>query len=194
MPREGQVIAIIRGLKVRIPVLDRFFAANGVEETYGIVPVYHIDPDEHSQLLRSKVGGSDSRTRIFIPHKTTYNESNFAYVAYAWDLVHAQKEIVLDGLPTDPPAGWASLTEGIMSFSTGEDDDQWKEAGHGKMGLFIVVSENRHILPPSVKKRNTRPVLCDLCTATFDVFRDRQRHRMDEHGCTEGLNPLPDNE
>lgn len=87
---------MIRGLKVRVPVLDRFLIANDVYETEGIVPFYHRDPDIHSQLLRPKVRGNDTRTRIFIPQKYDHNGSNFAYVAYAWDFIHVQKKLVLD--------------------------------------------------------------------------------------------------
>jgi len=81
MGGEGPTIAIIRGLKVRVPVLDRFLNANGVEETYGLPPLYNIDPDKQSRLLRSKAGGGGTRTRIFILSKLSHNETNFAYVA-----------------------------------------------------------------------------------------------------------------
>lgn len=64
MGREGPTIAIIRGLKVRVSVLDRFLSANGVEETYGLAPFYDVNPDKQSQLLRFKVGGGDARTQI----------------------------------------------------------------------------------------------------------------------------------
>lgn len=155
MGREGPVIAIIRGLKVRVPVLDRFLAANDVDETYGNAPFYDQDPDPQSQLLRSKVGGSDTRTRIFMPAKEDHNESNFAYVAYAWEMVYAQKEISLDQqLPSDPPAGWLTLKDEILSFSTSHDT-AWDAAGHGKVGLFIVVSDERTYLPLSIRQRIT---------------------------------------
>ncbi|KAL1866869.1 hypothetical protein Daus18300_006572 [Diaporthe australafricana] len=55
MGGEGPTIAIIRGLKVRVAVLDRFLNANGVDETYGLAPFYNIDPDKQSRLLRSKL-------------------------------------------------------------------------------------------------------------------------------------------
>lgn len=75
MRREGPTIAIIRGLKVRVPVLDRFLNANGVDETYGLAPFYDVEPDQQSQLLRSKVRDGDTRTRSFVPSKkwTTMN-------------------------------------------------------------------------------------------------------------------------
>lgn len=83
MGGKNPTIAIIRGLKVRITVLDRFLVANGVDETYGIAPFYKVDPDEQSRLLRSKVGGGDTRTRAFVPSKHGHDETNFAYVVGA---------------------------------------------------------------------------------------------------------------
>lgn len=154
MGREGHVTAILRGLKVRVHVLDKFLAANGVDETYAIAPFYHKDPDDQSRLLRSKIGTQNTRTRIFIPQRNDYNESNFAYVAYAWEMVFAQKEISLNTqLPEKPPAGWETLKNEIMVFSTTEDDVGWQVAGHGKVGLFIIVSDDRQFTPSSIEQR-----------------------------------------
>ncbi|KAG6368949.1 hypothetical protein INS49_003167 [Diaporthe citri] len=112
MGGEGPTIAIIRGLKARVPVLDRFLNANGVDETYGLAPFYDVDPDKRSRLLRSKFGGGDTRTRIFVPSNLSHNETNFAYVAWAWEMIYAQKEILLDQqLPTNPPTGWAAVMD-----------------------------------------------------------------------------------
>lgn len=47
-----------------------------------------------SQLLRSEVGGGDTRTRIFVPLKLVHNKIEFAYMAHAWEIVLAQKEIL----------------------------------------------------------------------------------------------------
>lgn len=154
MGGEGPTIAIVRGLKVRVPVLDRFLNANGVDETYGIAPFYDVDPDKQSRLLRSKVGGGDERTRIFIPSKFSHNESNFAYVAWAWEMVYAQKEIVLkQQLPT-PPAGWAAIKDEIMSFSC-DADAGWNAKGHGRTGIFIVVSDERPYFPQASLQQAT---------------------------------------
>lgn len=155
MGGEDPTIAIIRGLKVRVPVLDRFLAANRVDETHGLAPFYDVDPDKQSWLLRSKVGGGDARTRIFIPSKRTHDESIFAYVAWAWEMVYAQKEIVLDQqLPMNPPMGWAALKDEILSHSL-DADSGWEAAGHQKMGLFIVVSDERPYFPASFEQLRT---------------------------------------
>lgn len=155
MGGEDPTIAIIRGLKVRVPVLDRFLNANGVDETYGLAPFYDVDPDKQSRLLRSRVGGGDTRTRIFVPSKPSHNESNFAYVAWAWEMVYAQKEILLDQLlPTNPPSGWAAVKDEILSFSH-DTDSNWKDAGHGQTGLFIEVTDERPYFPPSFLQQTT---------------------------------------
>lgn len=154
MGGEDPAIAIIRGLKVRVPVLDRFLNANGVDKTYGHAPFYDVDPDKQSRLLRSKVGGGDTRTRIFVPSKRSHDRTSFAYVAWAWEMVYAQKEILLDQqLPTNPPTGWAAVMDEILSFDR-DIDSAWKAAGHGKTGLFIVVSAERPYFPLSFLQRN----------------------------------------
>ncbi|POS75107.1 hypothetical protein DHEL01_v206495 [Diaporthe helianthi] len=58
MGGEGPTIAIIRGLKVRVPVLDSFLRANKIDETYGMAPFYHVDPTSHRSFYaqRLKVG------------------------------------------------------------------------------------------------------------------------------------------
>lgn len=155
MGGEGPTIAIVRGLKVRVPVLDRFLDANGFDKTYGLAPFYDVDPDKQSRLLRSKVGGGDTRTRIFVPSKLSHTETKFAYVAWAWEMVYAQKEILLDQqLPTNPPTGWAAVKDEILSFSHDTDSNS-TAAGHGQTGLFIVVSDERPYFPPSFLQQTT---------------------------------------
>ncbi|KAG8156941.1 hypothetical protein KVR01_013163 [Diaporthe batatas] len=43
MGGEGPTIAIIRGLKVRVPVLDSFLRANKLDETHGMAPFYDVE-------------------------------------------------------------------------------------------------------------------------------------------------------
>lgn len=104
-----------------------------------------------------------------------HNESNFAYVAWAWDMVCAQKEIPLDHqIPTDPPTGWETVKNEILSFRH-DNDSTCEAAGHGKTGLFIVVSDERRYFPLSLQQRNTASahLLCspslleEFLSATF---------------------------
>lgn len=152
MGNEDPIIAIFRGLKIRVRVLDRFLNANKVDETYGLAPFYETDRDKQSRLLRSKVGGGDTRSRISIPSKRIHDESNFAYVAWAWEMVYNQKEILLDQqLPMNSATGWAALKDKILTYSH-DTDVTWEAAGHGKMGLFIIVSDERPYFPTSFQQ------------------------------------------
>lgn len=70
-------------------------------------------------------------------------------------MVYAQKEVLLDQqLPIDPPMGWAAVKDEILSFSH-NTDSTWKTAGHGKMGLFIIVSDEQPYRPESFLQQRT---------------------------------------
>lgn len=76
-------------------------------------------------------------------------------------MVYAQKEILLDQqLPTNPPTGWAAMQDEILSFSH-DTDTNWNAAGHGKTGLFIVVSDERPYFPLSFLQQNTELFIFD---------------------------------
>lgn len=147
---EGPVVAIVRGLKVHIRVLDEFLDNNGCNTTHGFPPFYENDPDEFTTLLRSRLGGNGLRTRLFIPKREDHNNSKFGYIAWAYEMVYAQKEVCLDeDLPPNPPEGWESLKTDILSFSTSQDA-KLEASGHGKTGVFIIVCEERSYYPPSM--------------------------------------------
>jgi hypothetical protein len=68
-------------------------------------------------------------------------------------MIYAQIEISLDQqLPKNPPEGWEALKDKILSFSH-DIDATWRGSGHGKMGLFIEVSDERIYIPLSILKR-----------------------------------------
>lgn len=91
------------------------------------------------------------------PQKMDHNGSNFAYVAWAWDMVCAQKEVPLDHqLPTDPPTEWEAVKNEILSFRH-DTDSTWEAAGHGNTGLFIVISDERRYFPLSLQQRTCVP-------------------------------------
>ncbi|KAH8783211.1 hypothetical protein F5883DRAFT_404722 [Diaporthe sp. PMI_573] len=188
---EGPVVAIIRGLKVRIRVLDRFLYSNGCHDTEGIPPFYEENPDEFSTLLRSKLSRNNTSTRLFVPTRMSHNRSNFGYIAWAYEMVYAQREVLLEeSLPLQPPEGWESLKNETISFSASEDEI-WEASGHGKTGVFVVVCDDKGYIPPSIDQR---PSHCEQCEAMFDSYIDRQSHRRTEHASEEGLNPVPDDE
>lgn len=153
---EGPLVAIIRGLKVHVRVLDKFFDSNGCHKTFGCPPLYNKDPDEFSTLLRSKLNGQNTIMRLFIPWRTAHGRSNFGYIAWAYEMVYMQKEVLLDKtLPVDPPEGWDTLRNKILSFGTSEDVIL-KASGHGKKGLFVVICNDRSYYPPSIEQRESR--------------------------------------
>lgn len=147
---EGPVVAVVRGLKVHIRVLDEFLHNNGCNATHGYPPFYEKDPDEFTALLRSRLGEDGSRTRLFIPKRADHDNSKFGYIAWAYEMVYAQKELSLErDLPADPPEGWDSLKNDILSFSNSQDA-VLEPSGHGKTGVFIIVCEERSYYPPSM--------------------------------------------
>lgn len=56
MGGENPTIAIVRGLKVRVTVLDRFLAANGVDKTYGFASLHLA-----SYICNLEPGGVESQ-------------------------------------------------------------------------------------------------------------------------------------
>ncbi|KAI0008623.1 hypothetical protein F4779DRAFT_586082 [Xylariaceae sp. FL0662B] len=179
---------VLRGFKVPISVLDAFLSANGVGETSGYPPFDSSDPA--SDLLRAKTG--HPKTRLFIPHKKAYNNAAFAYVAYDWVMVFAQREIRLgEELSDEAPESFSRLRQDIMSFAAGAGQEVPADDGMAG-GLFVVITEERSFIPPELRQREKTPVTCDQCNETFADWHLRQTHRMDVHGSIEGLNPLPD--
>lgn len=114
------VITVLRGFKVSIPTLDAFLHANGLDETYGISPFYHEQPDDPvSQLFHSKLGVDDpeKKTRLIIPHRRNMDYSTVAYVAYTWIMVFAHRELPPDDDWNDVPAGFEDLRRDILEFA-----------------------------------------------------------------------------
>jgi len=161
--------AVIRGFRVPVAILDRFLVANGLTETDGYAPFYHGDLNDASKLLRAKLGGSsssssssdDNKTRLFIPYRTSRHHSPFAYVAYDWLFVHAQRKLHLpEELPNTVPASFAALRDEIMGFaggaeaqaSTGPGDDDEDLAG-----LFVIITDEQSFgfKEPFVQKAGT---------------------------------------
>lgn len=163
---EGPVVVIIRGLKVDIRVLDRFLYNNGCHRTHSCPPFYDKDPDEFSPLLRSRLGGNNARTRLFIAARTDHNRSSFVYITWAYEMVYAQKEVrPQEDLPADPPEKWDALKNENISF-TGSKDAISEGSGHGKTGIFVIVCETRSYIPLSIRQR-VRTIL--ILPSLFEV-------------------------
>lgn len=162
-------ITVLRGFKIPVAILDRFLEANNAEPTYGNPPWYHrTELDAGSWFLRDKLdaaaagagaGGTittNNNTRIFIPQMRGELDSTYAYVAFAWVMVYAQRKIELaDELADRAPPGFAELRREMLGYADGGSDVEMLrvrrlEEGGGEGGgedpaaaLFVVVAEQR---------------------------------------------------
>lgn len=150
-------VTLLRGLKVPVSTLDAFLATNGVDETYGAPPFTedHPEKDAISALLHAKLG-PDSHpqrmARVIIPQRKGMNRSTVAYVAYAWVMVFAHRQIQLDAdLPADAPVTFEALCSEILAF--GHDGDAGSDSSEGTVGLFLVNTDEGKYVPEALRKR-----------------------------------------
>jgi hypothetical protein len=112
-------VTLLRGFRVSVSTLDAFLHANGVDETYGWPP---LDPatDATTVLLHSKLGSEadpQKMARVVIPQRKAKNKSTVAYVAYAWVMAYAHREVDPDTeLPLHPPSAFEALRKEILAF------------------------------------------------------------------------------
>lgn len=149
-------VTLLRGLKVSVSTLDAFLAANGVDETYGAPPFTEDHPvkDAISALLHAKLGpDADPQrvARVVIPQRRGMNRSTVAYVAYAWVMVFAHRQIQPDAdLPAEAPATFEALCREILGFGL---DGAESVAGEGSVGLFLVNTDEGRYIPEALRKR-----------------------------------------
>lgn len=150
---------ILRGFKVPVPLLDRFFAANGALPTFNQAPSYdrgiestlHGPVDGQTALIRSRLGPDGQNTRIFMANRDHWDAATHAYIAYAFVNVFAQRGVDMEGeLPGTLPGGVAALREEILGFvEAGEEglvEVGGMEAGEGEDPagrVFVVVSDRK---------------------------------------------------
>ncbi|KAL2156147.1 hypothetical protein VTH82DRAFT_892 [Thermothelomyces myriococcoides] len=137
---EGPVTTILRGFKVPVAVLDRFLQANGIDETYGWPPRYNT-LDEPSKLLRTKLG--DAKTRLFIPHRLGHQLSTFAYVAYDWIFVFAQRRILPEELLPSPPSGFVELCYEIIRYASEQEREQLRFQPEDLTAMYVINTEDQ---------------------------------------------------
>lgn len=78
--------------------------------------------DAGSKFLREKLraAAGDTKTQIFIPQLRGELESAYAYVAYAWVMVYAQRELEpADKLPDRAPPGFRELRSEMLGYANG---------------------------------------------------------------------------
>ncbi len=137
---EGPVTTILRGFKVPVAVIDRFLEANGIDETYGWPPRYDT-LDEPSKLLRTQLGGT--KTRLFIPHRLGHQLSAFAYVAYDWIFVFAQRKILPEELAPTPPPGFAELCNEIIRGASEQEREQLRFQSEDLTAMYVINTEDQ---------------------------------------------------
>jgi hypothetical protein len=174
------VITILRGFKVHYSVLDDFLHANGMNETYGYPPVGSAY-DKMAALLQSKMGKETNGARIIIPHRESYDQSTFAYVAYYWLHVFAQREINFEELPETTSVSFEALRKEVMSFSREERND-----GTGKTGFFITVTSNRNWYPKELPMQNEvssylAAMIVLIANINISIFIIRVRRNADQN-------------
>jgi hypothetical protein len=161
---------ILRGFKVPVAVLDRFFESNGVTPTFGYPPTYdriQLPGDEHfptqdpqPAFLRAKLAATpagaanthNQNTHIFIPNRKGLAMSTHAYVSYAYVMVLGQRQLDVAGeLPDKAPPGFAELRSEILGFAKEDEEELLRVPGMQPVGegqdptsmLFVVLTDER---------------------------------------------------
>lgn len=157
------VIAVLRGFRVAVPTFDAFLDANGVDETYGQPPSHFYEQypkDPISQLFHAKLGGendkNNNQTRLFMPQREAKGPATYAYIAYTWVIVYAQRELRLDegeDLPKEVPPGFDELRKEILSFASPDTTKTGADQGEHHIGLFVVFSMEAAYTPEVLRAR-----------------------------------------
>ncbi|KAH8779759.1 hypothetical protein F5883DRAFT_689331 [Diaporthe sp. PMI_573] len=137
------LVTALRGFKIRTATLDKFLIAHGKPlgtNSGNIPPFYDYDDngnttDEISAVLRASSGLAT--VLLVMPFVEGHDPSSWAYVAYSYAHIYAQRHIT----PQDPseqmPQGFQELRQDVLKYSSSSEDDK------GLMGLFVVITEAR---------------------------------------------------
>lgn len=158
------LVTALRGFKIRTSTLDKFVIAHGKPDGTKcgtIPPLYKYDDegnatDEISEVLRARTeafaGKSSSLTTVLLvmPSVEGHDHSSWAYVAYSYAHIYAQRHIT----PQDPseqmPQGFEDLRQDVLGYSSSPE-----EHDEGLMGLFVVLTEGRvGSIPPELLERD----------------------------------------
>ncbi|KAK4139050.1 uncharacterized protein C8A04DRAFT_16209 [Dichotomopilus funicola] len=203
------ITTVLRGFKIPIPVLDRFLESNGVYPTEGIPPIYdrvlaRPDPniptiDPFVALIRSKLTSfspeaaasfHNQNAHVFIAEHGGLPRAKHAYVAYAYLMVFAQRQLDLArDLPEQAPPGWRELREEMMGFATAEDEGLMNSPGvqatverqDSATGLFVVSTEERDF-PETEHSFRDSDRKCNVCGDDLGGWFNLQGHKKQVHG------------
>lgn len=162
-----------RGFKIHTSTLDKFLIAHGKPkgtDSGAVPPNYTYDDngnasDEISEILCGQMqaitGKCSSLTTVLLlmPSVEGHSRSSWAYVAYSYAHIYAQRHIT----PQDPldqmPQGFEELRQDVLSYSSNS-----KEDGEGLMGLFVIITEGRAgpVPPELLERRRVGTPLCQL--------------------------------
>lgn len=144
-------VTVLRGFQVSVSTLDAFLAANNLFETHGIPPYHPRHPDRVSELLFSKMGGAGDKNnhRLKIPQRMGHSCADTAYITCRWLMVFAQLELRDSNLSSEVPTAFNGLRDEVLSFSKTPNDQ-----ADGKMGLYVVFTEENNYTPEEVLRRN----------------------------------------
>lgn len=145
MGGEDSFVVMIRGLEVHIRVVDDFMCKTDCNTIHGYSPFLE-DKEEHldefSAFLRFKLGGSNTKTRLFIPARSDHNSSKFGYVAWGYQVVYIQKELNHEQyLPVEPPEGWDALQNEILLENVTETAALAQNEPCGNMASSLFVKD-----------------------------------------------------
>jgi hypothetical protein len=148
------LVTALRGFKIRTATLDKFLIAHGKPlgtNSANVPPFYDYDDngnatDEISAVLRASCGVAT--VLLIMPSIEGHSPSSWAYIAYSYTHIYAQRHIT----PQDPleqkPQGFKELRQDILKYSSSSEDDE------GLMGLFVVITEARPgPTPPELRQR-----------------------------------------
>lgn len=142
------LITALRGFRVRLNVLHKFFLAHGLDESEDLCapcPPFidretgEPEDDAAHRLLRSKVGSDTKHIAVFIANLRSHGDARHAYIAYDWIFVYAQRQVKPEELSPTPPLSFARLREEMLEFGEQEEAEDAKY----QTGLYIVVTERR---------------------------------------------------
>lgn len=171
MPGPNLVTAL-RGFKIRTSTLDKFLIAHGKYhgiKSGSIPPIYKYDDngnatDEISEVLRAQIeagaGKSTSLATVLLvmPSVEGHDHSSWAYIAYSYVQVYAQRHINPQDNSEQMPQGFEELRQNVLRHSSSSE-----ESDEGLMGLFVVVTEGRvGSVPPELLERDQVCILLYL--------------------------------
>jgi len=143
------VTTVLRGFRVPLPVLDAFLLANNIWESEALcagIPPFYDQVDQVTTLLRNKVGGGVTKTRVFVPYRMSFDRASTAYIAYDWVVVWSQRRVGAEDLAATPPLGFEELRREVLSHAdaAAAGDAAYQNA------LYVVITDERTYIPPAL--------------------------------------------